>query len=83
MVMTKFAGQISKRLESKVVELREEREWTRKQLAAATGIDQGWVSRIEAGRVEPMPGHIGLAPPGVRADPFSVADGCLTVAVDD
>jgi transcriptional regulator with XRE-family HTH domain len=60
MVMTKFAGQISKRLGSKVVELRREREWTQKQLAAATGIDQGWVSRIEAGRVEPCLGTLGL-----------------------
>jgi transcriptional regulator with XRE-family HTH domain len=60
MVMTKFAGQISKRLGSKVVELRREREWTQQQLAAATGIDQGWVSRIEAGRVEPCLGTLGL-----------------------
>jgi transcriptional regulator with XRE-family HTH domain len=60
MVMTKYAGQISKRLGSKVVELRREREWTQMQLAAAVGIDQGWVSRIEAGRVEPCLGTLGL-----------------------
>jgi transcriptional regulator with XRE-family HTH domain len=60
MVMTKYAGQISKRLGSKVAELRREREWTQQQLAAATGIDQGWVSRIEAGRVEPCLGTLGL-----------------------
>jgi transcriptional regulator with XRE-family HTH domain len=60
MVMTKFAGQISKRLGSKVAELRRERELTQQQLAVATGIDQGWVSRIEAGRVEPCLGTLGL-----------------------
>jgi transcriptional regulator with XRE-family HTH domain len=60
MVMTKFAGQISKRLGSNVAKLRREREWTQQQLAAATGIDQGWVSRIEAGRVEPCLGTLGL-----------------------
>jgi transcriptional regulator with XRE-family HTH domain len=60
MAMTKFAGQISKKLGSRVGELRREREWTQQQLAAATGIDQGWVSRVEAGRVEPCLGTLGL-----------------------
>lgn len=35
-------------------------EWTQKQLAAATGLDQGWVSRIEAGKAEPCLGTLGL-----------------------
>jgi putative transcriptional regulator len=57
---TKAAGLLSRSLGSKVVGLRQEREWTQKQLAAATGVDQGFVSRIESGHVEPCLGTLGL-----------------------
>jgi transcriptional regulator with XRE-family HTH domain len=36
-----------------VAQLRREHDWTQKQLAAATGIDQGFISRMEAGLMEP------------------------------
>jgi transcriptional regulator with XRE-family HTH domain len=43
---------------SRVAQLRREREWTQQQLAAATVIDQGFISRIEAGLVEPCLGTL-------------------------
>jgi transcriptional regulator with XRE-family HTH domain len=63
MVMTrkiKLAERLSKSMGSKVVVLRQERDWTQKQLAAATGVDQGFISRIESGLVEPCLGTLGL-----------------------
>jgi DNA-binding XRE family transcriptional regulator len=51
-----------------VRELRKERNLTQKQLAAASGINQGEISRIERGRTNPTAGTLAalLAPVGAR-----------------
>jgi transcriptional regulator with XRE-family HTH domain len=74
MVMTRktpVAGLLSRKLGTKVVELRRERDWTQKQLAAVTGVDQGFISRIEAGLVEPCLGTLGQL---ARAFELSLAE---------
>jgi DNA-binding XRE family transcriptional regulator len=49
-------------------ELRKERHLTQKQLAAASGINQGEISRIERGQTNPTAGTLAalLAPLGAR-----------------
>jgi DNA-binding XRE family transcriptional regulator len=37
----------------RVIELRNEREWSQKHLASTAGVDQGYISRIESGQTEP------------------------------
>jgi DNA-binding XRE family transcriptional regulator len=51
-----------------VRELRKQRKLTQKQLAAASGIDQGEISRIERGQTNPTAGTLAalLAPLGAR-----------------
>jgi transcriptional regulator with XRE-family HTH domain len=44
---------LSSRLGKRILSLREEREWSQRQLAAQAGLDQSYVSRIVRGITEP------------------------------
>jgi transcriptional regulator with XRE-family HTH domain len=48
--------ELSEKLGTRVASLRMKREWTQVDLATAAGMGQGFVSRIEAGTVEPCLG---------------------------
>jgi transcriptional regulator with XRE-family HTH domain len=47
---------LSLQVGSKVVKLRLDREWTQVDLASASSLGQGFISRIESGSVEPCLG---------------------------
>jgi transcriptional regulator with XRE-family HTH domain len=47
---------LSRQFGSKIASLRLAREWTQVDLATAAGMGQGFISRIEAGTVEPCLG---------------------------
>lgn len=52
----------------KVESLRSSRKMSQHQLAAETGLDQGFISRVEAGRMEPCLGSL-----DAFADAFGVS----------
>jgi DNA-binding XRE family transcriptional regulator len=65
-----------------VRELRKERQFTQKQLATASGINQGEISRIERGQTNPTAGTLAalLAPLGARLGVVLGEDRDLTHA---
>ena len=51
---TPESEQLSRELGGRVAELRQQREWTQQELSVqAGGLERAFISRIEAGQVEP------------------------------
>ena len=55
---TEHSEAMSLKLGQRLVTLRNNRDWTQKELSSRAGLDQGFISRIEAGKIEPCLGSL-------------------------
>jgi transcriptional regulator with XRE-family HTH domain len=46
------------RFGKRIAALRTEKSWTQMQLSEKTGLDQGFISRVESGKMEPCLGSL-------------------------